>query len=149
MLFRSEAASSFVRRTSARIEELATRHSWVIVNCQAGINRSSAAVLGWLKQHRRFSLPRAKALVKSRKAEAARRDAEATARLDERLWAGAYKAGWRHEPAPKGGGGASGATAGDPTTARGAGDTAADAGGEERAAVGGGADERAGGAPSW
>ena len=69
----AEAASSFVRRTSARIEELATRHSWVIVNCQAGINRSSAAVLGWLKQHRRFSLPRAKALVKSRKAEAARR----------------------------------------------------------------------------
>jgi hypothetical protein len=43
------------------------------------------------------------------KAEAARRDAEATARLDERLWAGAYKAGWRHEPAPKGGGAASGA----------------------------------------
>lgn len=68
---RSQAAA-FVKAGADRLEEI-RRESPVIVNCHAGINRSSAVVAFWLVRHRGMPAKKALALIKKKKAAEARR----------------------------------------------------------------------------
>lgn len=67
----ASAALQFACSTAAKIEQLATTSDWVVVNCQAGINRSSGAMLAWLVKCHHMSTNKAKALIKQKKKDAA------------------------------------------------------------------------------
>ena len=57
------------------IEAYASRSDWVVVNCHAGVNRASTAVIAWLIKHGGpllFTFADALARVKERKKAAAR-----------------------------------------------------------------------------
>ena len=66
-------AARFLRATADRIETLAREAEWVVVNCQAGVNRSSGALLAWLLRHRTTRLGPATAALKAKKLKAATR----------------------------------------------------------------------------
>lgn len=68
-----EAALEFARSTGARIDQLAKTSDWVVVNCHAGINRSSGAMLAWLVQYQSMSVGKAKKLIQDKKRAAATR----------------------------------------------------------------------------
>ena len=65
-------AAVFVKAGADRLDKM-RRESAVVVNCHAGINRSSAVVAYWLIRHRRMSAKAALALIKKKKAAEARR----------------------------------------------------------------------------
>ena len=66
-------AADFLRATADRIEAMSRGADWVVVNCQAGVNRSSAALLAWLLRHQHLRLSAAKAVLKDKKRQAATR----------------------------------------------------------------------------
>lgn len=66
-------AAAFVKAGTDRLEEIRRESPVVVVNCAAGINRSSAVVAYWLIRHRRMSAKAALALIKKKKAAEARR----------------------------------------------------------------------------
>lgn len=66
-------ADEFLAAAADKVASLQQKVDWVVVNCRAGVNRSSAVVLACLVKNRGLSLKRAKALLKGQKAVAAKR----------------------------------------------------------------------------
>lgn len=69
----ADEADDFLGPVADKIRNLLANRPWVLVNCRAGLNRSSAAVLAFLMKHRRMSLREAKKVLLRSKASAARR----------------------------------------------------------------------------
>ena len=68
-----DTAVAFLKAASSKIQEFTVGTDWVVISCQAGVNRSSAAFLTWLVVHRHMSLTKAKRLLISKKHLAATR----------------------------------------------------------------------------
>ena len=62
----------FVKNVAKRIAELSDENEWVIVNCKAGINRASTAVLAWMTFECGLSFSEAFKILKKIKASAAK-----------------------------------------------------------------------------
>jgi len=67
-----EEFDKFVRTVGTRIQELVDNNDWVIVNCKAGINRASAAVLAWMVFEQKLSFNNSLKILREKKADAAK-----------------------------------------------------------------------------
>lgn len=62
----------FAKKMAKKIHKLSSEKEWVVVNCRAGMNRSSAAVLSWMVKKEKFRFNKAMKIMREKKAEAAR-----------------------------------------------------------------------------
>ena len=67
-----EEFNTFMKKAIARLTEMTKENEWVVVNCKAGINRSSAVVVGWMMSEYKMSYKKALSILKKKKAAAAR-----------------------------------------------------------------------------
>lgn len=72
MVVDQEEFDIFMKNAVEKLTEMAKKNEWVVVNCKAGINRSSAVVVGWMMSEYKMSYKKALSILKKKKAEAAR-----------------------------------------------------------------------------